>query len=272
MKLSNSLPRELYRDLSRDNPKHAKVFRFIDEYCIDLNGTKAAIRAGYSPKTANEQSTRMLANVHIKKLIDEKLAEIAKRNGIDQDYAIQGWKKAYEAKFTEFANIVIVCCRYCHGKNHGYQFTKNEYKAKKKAFDDDEISKELIIKGYLAKEFDDEGGIGFDGRKKPHKDCPECFGDGKLVLRINPTDTMTDEMLLNLKGFKRTKGDYEIVLMDKEKALDAISRYVGLYEKENKVIFETPSDDELRELYWNKLQVARERQRQVDIEREQESA
>lgn len=32
-----------------------KQLRFVKEYLIDLNGTQAAIRAGYSPNTANEQ-------------------------------------------------------------------------------------------------------------------------------------------------------------------------------------------------------------------------
>ena len=39
-----------------------KQKRFIEEYLIDLNATQAAIRAGYSPKTANEQASRMLAS------------------------------------------------------------------------------------------------------------------------------------------------------------------------------------------------------------------
>lgn len=50
-----------------------KQKRFCDEYLIDCNATQAAIRAGYSAKTANEQSTRLLANVNIKKYIDEQL-------------------------------------------------------------------------------------------------------------------------------------------------------------------------------------------------------
>lgn len=60
-----------------------KQKRFADEYLIDLNGTQAAIRAGYSKKTANEQSSRLLANVNIKqylevefkKIDDEKIAK-----------------------------------------------------------------------------------------------------------------------------------------------------------------------------------------------------
>lgn len=42
-----------------------KQARFCEEYMIDLNATQAAIRAGYSPKTANEQAARLLANVSI---------------------------------------------------------------------------------------------------------------------------------------------------------------------------------------------------------------
>jgi phage terminase small subunit len=42
---------------------------FAAEYLKDLNGTQAAIRAGYSPKTAQEQSSRLLSNVMVAKLI-----------------------------------------------------------------------------------------------------------------------------------------------------------------------------------------------------------
>ena len=39
----------------------ARQQRFVDEYLIDLNGTQAAIRAGYSPNTANEIAAQNLA-------------------------------------------------------------------------------------------------------------------------------------------------------------------------------------------------------------------
>ena len=38
---------------------------FCKEYLIDLNATQAAIRAGYSKKTANEQAGRLLVNVSV---------------------------------------------------------------------------------------------------------------------------------------------------------------------------------------------------------------
>lgn len=42
---------------------------FCREYLVDLNGTQAAIRAGYSKKTANEQAARLLANVSVQHVI-----------------------------------------------------------------------------------------------------------------------------------------------------------------------------------------------------------
>ena len=42
-----------------------KQQRFVEEYLIDLNATQAAIRAGYSERTANEQGARLLANVSV---------------------------------------------------------------------------------------------------------------------------------------------------------------------------------------------------------------
>lgn len=62
-----------------------KQDRFVEEYLIDLNGTQAAIRAGYSPKTANEQAARLLANVSIREKISKAMAERSRRTGINQD-------------------------------------------------------------------------------------------------------------------------------------------------------------------------------------------
>jgi phage terminase small subunit len=47
----------------------------VAEYLIDLNGKQAATRAGYSPKTANEQAARLLAKVSIQGAIQEAQAK-----------------------------------------------------------------------------------------------------------------------------------------------------------------------------------------------------
>lgn len=54
----------------------AKQMRFCDEYLIDLNATQAAIRAGYSEKTAKAIGSENLTKPYIREYIDQRLAEI----------------------------------------------------------------------------------------------------------------------------------------------------------------------------------------------------
>lgn len=55
----------------------AKQERFVAEYLVDLNATQAAIRAGYSEKTAQEQSSRLLSNVMVAKAVAEAQARVS---------------------------------------------------------------------------------------------------------------------------------------------------------------------------------------------------
>lgn len=64
------------------NPKRQ---RFIAEYLVDLNATQAAIRAGYSRKTAEVQGCRLLRNVQIQDAIAVSQRQRAERTGITQD-------------------------------------------------------------------------------------------------------------------------------------------------------------------------------------------
>lgn len=62
---------------------------FCREYLIDLNATQAAIRAGYSEKTSNEQGARLLANVSVQNRISELKAERNDRIDIDANYVLR---------------------------------------------------------------------------------------------------------------------------------------------------------------------------------------
>lgn len=66
-----------------------KQKRFVEEYLIDLNATQAAIRAGYSPDTAQQMGSENLSKPVIKNAIDKTIAERSRRTGINQDRVIQ---------------------------------------------------------------------------------------------------------------------------------------------------------------------------------------
>ena len=67
----------------------AKQKRFCDEYLIDLNATQAAIRAGYSPKTAAASAARLLRNVKVQEYIAQRMAEKESELIADQDEVLR---------------------------------------------------------------------------------------------------------------------------------------------------------------------------------------
>ena len=65
-----------------------KYEKFCQEYVIDYNGTKAAIRSGYEEKSARQQASRLLAPDKILQRIVELQVEQVKRLSITQDYVV----------------------------------------------------------------------------------------------------------------------------------------------------------------------------------------
>jgi phage terminase small subunit len=67
-------------------PKQA---RFVEEYLIDLNATQAAIRAGYSAKTAEWIGPQLLGKSHVRERIETAQRERSARTGITADRVVQ---------------------------------------------------------------------------------------------------------------------------------------------------------------------------------------
>jgi phage terminase small subunit len=67
----------------------AKQQAFVDEYLIDLNATQAAIRAGYSVKTAEQQGYQLLQKTSVSEAIAVAMAKRSRRTGISQDRILQ---------------------------------------------------------------------------------------------------------------------------------------------------------------------------------------
>ena len=84
-----------------------KQKRFVDEYLIDLNATQAAIRAGYSPKTANEQAAQLLAKLSIQNYLHKRQSERVQRTEITQDRVLQELAAGGFARGTDYAEIAL---------------------------------------------------------------------------------------------------------------------------------------------------------------------
>ena len=66
-----------------------KQILFCQEYLIDLNATQAAIRAGYSVKTAGQQGFDLLKNPEIQSRITKNMKKREERTEITQDRVLK---------------------------------------------------------------------------------------------------------------------------------------------------------------------------------------
>ena len=146
---------------------NAKQERFCDEYMIDLNATQAAIRAGYSPKSAGTDGGRLLRNAQIRARIDHLLAERGRRTGVNADRVVRELARVAFLDPTQLIDI---------------------------------------------------------DRATVHDDASE---DDRAVIASVKVKTMPGEYG---DGIER-----EIKFADKLKALDMLSKHLGMYEKDNRL-------------------------------------
>lgn len=84
-------------------PLNAKQSRFVDEYLVDLNATQAAIRAGYSSKTAGSQAFDLLRKPEIAAEIEKRRQIVAENAGLTAERVLQ---EAMRLAFFDIRKLV----------------------------------------------------------------------------------------------------------------------------------------------------------------------
>ena len=84
-----------------------KQKRFCDEYLIDLNATQAAIRSGYSAKTAKQIGQQNLTKLDIQEYINKRLAEKEAELIADQDEILRTLTRVLRRQ--EMDTVVVTC-------------------------------------------------------------------------------------------------------------------------------------------------------------------
>src|SRR5207244_619961 len=83
------LRRDRLRNVYMSNKLTPKQIRFIEEFLVDSNGKQAAVRAGYSPKTAHVIASRLLKNPKVKATLARLHKERAQRLQASSDWIIE---------------------------------------------------------------------------------------------------------------------------------------------------------------------------------------
>lgn len=94
---------DMNKNSSKLTPKQRK---FCMEYMIDYNGTQAAIRAGYSDKTAPQQASRLLSKADVVEYIDKLELKVLAKSIISAEQVLEGVSKIAEDKNEKTADRI----------------------------------------------------------------------------------------------------------------------------------------------------------------------
>jgi phage terminase small subunit len=200
--------------------------RFVEEYLIDLNATQAAIRAGYSPKTAYSIGHENLRKPEIEAAIAYAVFERSQKTGITAERVLEELWDIATADPNELVEFRRINCRYCYGLGHEYQFTAKELKRERQAWE-----KEREKNPHFPL-FSEQGGPGYDRKRPPAPDCPECYGEGEGEAFFKDSARASGKARKLYAGVKETKDGLEIKLHDKVTALKLVGQHCGVFRED----------------------------------------
>lgn len=199
---------------------------FAREYVASgFNATQAAIAAGYSANTAASQGARLLRDAKVQEYVAEVKALVVERAEVKAEDVVRRLNQMLMADPRELVEVFVACCRHCYGAGHEYQYTLAEYNTKREKW---------IDGGKAPEEFPELGGIGYDARRPPHQECPECFGAGQSRTVLKDTRTMSAGAVALFAGAKETRNGLEISLHSQLDVAEKLMRYHGNYDKDNR--------------------------------------
>ena len=246
---------------------------FVREYCKDLNGTQAAIRAGYAMQSAGQQAHELLKKPEIQTAVRELRDETLRQLEGKVEELVRYWLDILRADPNELSSFHRKACPYCWGllKEDNYarhrQYSPAKYEEAKAAH---AIKRSRVLNndGFDIGDFDGVKGDWYEC-KAPNPQCPECFGKGEGELFIADTRNLPPGVAALFNGIKKTKDGIEVLLSSKEKASDQLGRLLGVFrEGANRAVGgPTMTPEQLKKLYWERMQIARQRQQAVYLER-----
>jgi phage terminase small subunit len=200
--------------------------RFIEEYLIDLNATRAYMAAHPHVKvtTGNVEGCKLLANPKVAAKVQAGKAALSAATGITAERVLKEIASLAYGDARELVEYRVGACRYCWGEGHRFQRTPAEFEHDEAAHDPDKGA------------FDEKGGVGYSFKKEPHADCPECAGLGKGRMVINDTRNLSPSAVAMYAGVKSSKDGIEVKTHDKVQALDKLARHLGVFKADNEQV------------------------------------
>lgn len=244
-----------------------KEIEFCEAYLACFNGTRAWLSTftAKSEHSAAVQASEKLRKPEIRAYVAKRMKQAFDNAEGASEKLIQTYLNVAYADANELVEYRRDSCRFCHGKDHLYQFTPQEMRDRRAQWERE--AEEAENDGKDMAPFDELGGVGFNPKNEPHPECPECHGEGKGRVLFKDTRNLSPAGLSLYAGAKIGKDGIEIKTASQERAREMLARILKLFEDKTEVNL-TLDMSTLEEKFAAKMRAAHERQAQVLAERE----
>lgn len=220
--------------------RYARERIFIKRYATNgFNGGEAAAFAGYAPDRARITASELLATERVREAVDAEIAKREQRLDVTADDVVKRAWAIATADPRELSRTLRNCCRYCWGENNRYQRTPKELQIARFEFENTTREKNKGMAppelAELLELFDPEGGIGWNPKKDPNPNCPECHGDGELTVMFADLRDLSPAAQLLFAGVKQTKEGLELKVHDQGAMLVKVGEHLGAFRRKFEV-------------------------------------
>lgn len=250
----------------------ARQAKFVDLWLVTYDARQSYKDAGFACKNDNAASagaSRLLSKVKHHPYMQARQVELFARTADVQNQLIATYHAASFADPRELVEYVRQCCRYCYGIGHKWQLRPSEMERRRDQY---ELAKaEAEAANEEIGEFDELGGTGYDSRKAPNHDCPECDGLGEGRALFKDTSNLSPAALALYEGVKEGKDGTEIKVASQKGYRDTLAKLYNMNVEPAVSVTVAVSDDVLNDIY-EKAQQNTEANRQAMAARTEELA
>lgn len=250
----------------------ARQAKFVDLWLVTYNARQSYRDAGFACKNDNAASagaSRLLSKVKHHPYMQARQVELFTRTADIQNQLIGTYHAASFADPRELVEYVRRCCRYCYGIGHKFQLRPSEMQRRRDQYEADKAAAESEKK--TIGEFDELGGLGYDGKKPPHPDCPECDGEGEGRALFKDTSDLSPAALALYEGVKEGKDGTEMKVASQKGYRDTLAKMFNLNVEPAVVVNAGISEEALEEIL-AKAEANTERNREAMVGRAEELA
>lgn len=196
---------------------------------------------------AGSAASRLLGTVNVQKLLSARVKAMFDRSEDLQDRMLAQQFALAFADPNELVEHRREPCRYCHGTGHLYQFKPSEYAEHEDKWQ--QVVRDAVAADKEPPEFEPKGGVGYDPRKPPHDDCPECYGEGVPRIVMKDTRNLSPGAKALYASAKYGKDGLEILTHSQEKAREVLLKILKLYDDKTELVLGVVPQERLDAMY-----------------------